>query len=114
MNINYDGRTFRAQANSDTGEVGDETRFHYRQDGDQLTGTYSGGRIRRGHLLGHVHGDGRLEFVYHHENADGDLCAGRCTSVPRRSTNGSLVLDESWTWLTGDRSTGTSVLVEVE
>jgi hypothetical protein len=34
MNLNYDGRRFRSVSNSGSGDVGSETRFHYRQDGD--------------------------------------------------------------------------------
>ena len=114
MTINYDNRVFRVRSNSGTGEVDGETRFYYHQDGRRLTGTYEGGSIRRGHLLGRVHPDGRLEFLYHHETVDGTLQSGRCESTPRRTEDGQLVLHETWRWLTGDRSSGTSVLVEVE
>lgn len=114
MDINYDDRIFRVRDNAATGEVGDGTRFHYHQNGSRLTGTYEGGSIRRGHLLGQVLPDGRLKFVYHHENTDGELKAGRCESVPSRTEDGRLMLTERWEWLTDDRSSGTSVIVEVE
>ena len=50
--MNYNGRIFRGRTNTDNGEVSGETRFHYFQEGDRLWGTYSGGSIVDGHLLG--------------------------------------------------------------
>lgn len=111
--INYDGRVFRVRSTSHNGEVGGETRFWYRQDGDTLTGTYAGGGVVHGHLVGRVLDDGVLEFCYHHVGSDGNPRAGQCRSVPRILDDGRILLDESWQWYTGDASTGTSQIVEV-
>ena len=110
--MNYDGRRFRGRSNSPNGEVGGETVFLYRQDGEVLSGDYSGGAIVAGSLLGRVRADGSLEFLYQHLNRDGELMAGRCESTPRR-VDGRLVLAERWKWLTGDRSSGTSEVEEI-
>lgn len=110
--LDYDGRVFVVRSNSDNGEVGDGTVFRYRQAGDRLTGTYAGGAVEEGHLVGTVHPDGSLSFLYHHRTTEGELRAGRCTSVPARDADGRLVLRERWQWFTGDRSRGTSELVE--
>ena len=111
--MNYDNRTFRGHTNSAGGEVGGETVFHYYQEGDSLTGTYSGGTVDHGHLLGKVHPDGCLEFLYHHVNTSGELMAGMCNSVPYEDGHGKLVMKEEWQWLTGDRSSGQSEVEEV-
>jgi len=111
--IDYDGRVFRVRKNTENGEVGGDTRFFYEQTGDRLAGTYRGGAIDEGHLLGRVLPDGHLEFCYHHITVDGELRAGRCTSLPERTDEGRLVLKETWQWFTGDRSPGTSELIEV-
>lgn len=110
--IDYDGRRFRGRSNSDNGEVGGGTRFHYHQRGDLLWGEYRGGAVEEGHLLGTVHPDGRLSFTYHHRNTRGELMAGRCESTPRFE-EGRLVLAESWQWLTGDQSAGSSEVEEI-
>jgi hypothetical protein len=94
--------------------VGNETVFHYFQEGNQLTGKYAGGAIVKGQLMGKVHPDGSLEFCYHHLNNNGEVMAGRCKSVPRRNTAGQLILEERWQWFTGDQSTGRSVVEEVD
>lgn len=113
MTINYDGRRFRGRNNTANGEVGSETIFEYHQDGTLLWGTYSGGEIESGHLLGTVADDGSLEFCYHHRSASGALMAGQCSSVPRYEDDGTLVLAERWQWLTGVRSSGVSEVEEV-
>lgn len=114
MPINYDNRAFRGRVNTDNGEVSDETRFHYRQEGARLWASYSGGSVITGHLLGHVNEDDSLEFVYHHINVDGELMAGRCCSTPTIESDGRLVMNESWQWMTGDQSAGTSQVEEVK
>jgi hypothetical protein len=112
--IDYDGRVFAVRANSDNGEVGGGTTFRYHQTGKRLTGTYAGGAIEQGHLVGTVHADGSLTFVYHHVTTGGELRAGRCESEPARDDAGRLVLRERWQWFTGDRTAGTSELVEID
>ena len=110
--ISYDGRHFRAVSNSDSGEVSAATEFHYHQQGDQVWATYAGGQIVRGHLLGTVDAEGRLEFAYHHLNADRQLRSGRCTSTPERLPDRRLRLHEQWQWAdTGER--GSSVIDEI-
>ena len=112
--MNYNGRIFRGRTNTDNGEVSGETRFHYFQEGDRLWGTYSGGSIVDGHLLGTVFPDDHLEFCYHHLNEDGELMAGKCHSVPSYDANGTLVMKENWQWFSGDQSSGESEVEEVE
>lgn len=111
--LNLDGRVFRAARNSENGEVGAETVFHYRQEGPVVAADYSGGAVLRGHLLGRWREDGRLEFAYHHLNTDGVVMAGRCVSEAVERPDGRILLKEEWQWFTGDRSAGSSEVLEV-
>lgn len=111
--MNYHQRRFRGRNNSANGEVSHDTLFHYFQQGELLSGHYAGGAIAQGQLLGKVLPDGSLEFLYQHLNAAGELMAGRCRSTPARAPDGRLILHESWQWLTGDGSSGHSVVEEV-
>lgn len=111
--IDLDGRVFRSASNTSNGEVGSETRFHYRQEGLVVSAEYAGGAVVQGHLLGRWRGHARLEFAYHHLNSAGTVMAGRCISVPEKLPDGRLLLKEEWQWLTGDRSKGSSEVVEV-
>lgn len=111
--MNYNNRIFRGRSNSKNGDVSDETRFHYQQEGDRLSGKYSGGEIATGNLLGRVYSDGKLEFVYHHLTNDGEMMAGKCVSTPGVESGGKIVLQEKWQWFTGDQSEGASEVEEI-
>jgi len=112
MNISYDGRTFRPVSNSETGEVGDGTLFHYHQKGEIVWAEYSGGEIRFGTLIAKVLDDDSLDMRYQHVNTKGELMTGICRSTPERLPDGRLRLREKWQWTSGDLSSGESVIEE--
>jgi hypothetical protein len=88
------------------------TEFRYRQDGNLLSATYSGGAIRMGQILGVVNQDGSLRFHYQHLTEQDELRSGVCVSTPERLPDGRIRLHESWEWLSGDKSTGSSIVEE--
>lgn len=111
--INYHNKRFRAIANSDNGEVDDETFFHYRQGGDVIWATYYGSNIRMGTITGIVREDSSLEFTYQHVNVQNEIMTGKCISIPGVQEDGSLKLSESWEWTCKDFSKGTSEIIEL-
>ena len=111
--IDYNGRRFVPQMNSENGEVSEETIFEYHQRGNMLWAEYSGGDILRGSLIGNVLENGELDFAYHHLNKDMERKSGICYSVPEVKGDGKITLYEKWEWTSGDCSSGESVLVEV-
>ena len=113
MMIDYHNKKFAGVSNSESGEVSGATIFHYQVEGSMLKGSYSGGEISEGQLLGVIHQDDTLEFLYQHINNDGVLKAGRCKSKPEILPNGSIRLYESWHWFDENSSKGTSVLEEL-
>lgn len=113
MGMNYDGRKFRGLTNALNGEVNEETSFVYRQRGDLLEASYSGGAIRCGQMVGLVFQDARLEFCYQHLTDAGELRSGRCFSTPEILEDGRVRLHEKWRWTSGDLSEGESVVEEV-
>ncbi|MFM8534826.1 MAG: n-acetylglutamate synthase [Acidimicrobiia bacterium] len=112
MDYNLDGKTFRPVSKAPNGEVGTETRFHYRQQGRLVTATYSGGDIVAGHLIANVLANGQLDMRYHHVNTRGELMLGKCLSTPKAMPDGRLRFLEEWQWLSGDQSSGTSEIEE--
>jgi hypothetical protein len=111
--IDYDGRVFRAIANSANGESGSETLFHYRQHGAVVWADYAGGGIRNGHLIAAVDGEGGLDMRYHHVSRSGALMTGRCRSRLEILADGRYRLHERWQW-TGERAdAGESVVEEI-
>ena len=113
MEYSLDGKVFRSVSNTDNGEVGADTRFHYRQAGGIVTADYSGGGILAGHLIATVLAGGQLDMRYHHLNDKGELMIGKCLSTPERLPDGRLRFKEQWQWLSGDLSTGFSEIEEV-
>lgn len=112
--VDYNERRFVSKNNSENGEVGADTVFHYRQRGDVVWATYEGGRVVFGTLVAKVEPDGSLDMRYQHVNRDGELMTGRCRSTPEVLPDGRLRLHESWQWTCGDRSEGQSVVEEIE
>ena len=111
--MDYHDRKFRAVQNTENGETSVETIFHYKQKGNILTSEYSGGRIKKGHLLGLVDTAGNIEMRYHQVNNDDVLMTGICSSKPEVLPNGKLRLHESWQWTSGNKTKGRSIIEEV-
>ena len=111
--INYDNRRFASVSNSDNGEVGSATVFHYRHEGDVVWATYRGGAIVFGSLIAKVDERDCLEMRYQHLNSAGELMTGKCRSTPEVLPDGRLRLREVWQWTSGDFSRGESIIEEV-
>ena len=111
--IDYDGRVFRSVSNTDSGDVDQETRFRYRQRGRVVSGTYAGGGVRDGVLIGVVDDDGSLDLRYAHVAADGRLMTGRCDTALQVLRDGRYRLHETWEWTGGGQGSGVSVVEEV-
>ncbi len=112
--INYDGKIFTSIGNSETGEVGAETVFHYHQSNDLVWAEYDGGEIVFGSLLAKADENGVLDARYHHLNRQGNLMTGICRSTPEILADGRIRLFEKWQWTSGDFSEGESVIEEIQ
>ncbi len=113
MKINYNNRKFRPVSNTENGETSEETIFHYQQEGNILSASYSGGQIVSGHLIGLVDEEGNIDMRYHQVNTAGELMTGQCRSTPMIMANGKIRLMEVWEWTSGDQSKGESVIEEI-
>ncbi len=111
--ICYDGKHFVSEENAENGEVNGNTVFVYHQSDNILWAEYSGGEIVRGYLVGTVAENGELDFYYQHINAKKQVRVGVCHSIPNVLENGKIQLLEKWQWLNGDKTKGSSLLVEV-
>ena len=111
--MNYNKKRFKPIHTSENGETSDETIFHYKQNGNILTSEYKGGNIKKGHLIGVVDPNGKIEMRYHQINMKNELMTGVCQSTPEILPNGKIRLHEIWRWTSGDFSKGTSTLEEI-
>ncbi|MBU3947865.1 MAG: n-acetylglutamate synthase [Proteobacteria bacterium] len=114
MKYNLEGKIFRSISNTVNSEVSSDTLFHYHQDGEIISAEYYGGIILKGHLIGKMLETGQLDFIYHHINKNLKLMAGKCLSTPELLPGGTLKFVEQWEWLSGDNSSGQSVIEEID
>lgn len=111
--FNYDGRIFRSVSNTDNGDVGEQTLFHYHQNNDIVWAEYSGGVIIRGMLIAQLDDNGILDMRYQHITSDGNIMTGKCQSTPEILSDGRYRLHEKWQWTSGDKSSGESIVEEI-
>ena len=111
--ISYNEKCFIPRKNTENGEVDGNTVFLYHQNKNIIWADYSGGEIIKGHLVGTVAENGELDFYYQHINEQEQIRVGICHSVPNVLENGKIELSEKWQWLNGDKSKGSSLLVEI-
>ena len=111
--MNYHNKKFRTISNTENGKTSIETIFHYQQIDNILTATYSGGKIKKGHLIGLVDENGKINMSYHQINEQNELMTGICESIPEILPNGKIRLHESWQWTSGNYSKGNSIIEEI-
>jgi hypothetical protein len=111
--INYDNKTFASVENSETGEVGAETVFHYHQKDNLIWAEYWGGAIVFGNLIGKIADNETLEIRYQHLNKHGKLMTGKCFSTVETLSDSRIRLHEKCQWTSGDFSEGKSIVEEI-
>ncbi|WP_298418377.1 hypothetical protein [uncultured Kordia sp.] len=90
-----------------------ETIFHYFQDGKIITGTYKGGEIKEGFIVGKQTANDTIELLFQCLTNDGELKVGSSTGIITKHPDGKLQLNFNWVWLNGDLSGGTSEYIEL-
>ncbi|GAB5417910.1 MAG: hypothetical protein Crog4KO_23420 [Crocinitomicaceae bacterium] len=111
--MNYHNKKFKVVETSGNGEINDDFIFHYKQEGDVLSSSYSGGDIVEGMIVGSVDDEGVITFTYRQTNSKGLERSGICVSTPEILEDGRIRLNETWRWRDGDQSGGTTILEEV-
>ena len=111
--INYDNKKFTATSNSKSGEVSNETVFHYHQKDGVVWAEYKGGEILLGNIIAKCDDKGNLDMRYQHVNQNGDLMTGICKSAPQILDDRRIRLREKWQWTSGDLSKGESIIEEM-
>lgn len=112
--VNYNDRRFKMIATS----TGDEaavsgTIFHYWQRDNVVWGTYEGGSVDMGTLVGTVQPGGNLEVRFQHRYTDGRLVSGKGHSTLTILPDGRYRLDETYTFF-DDGYTGKSAVEEIK
>lgn len=109
--VSLDGRTLAGVENAEGGEVNEETRFHFEQDGERIYARYAGGDVVAGHLVGTF--DGRTWDVrYAQLNSENETATGHSVGTVEVLEDGRVRVEDEWAWESRDGG-GASVLEEV-
>ncbi|KMT56579.1 hypothetical protein [Pseudomonas fildesensis] len=100
-------------ANNTHGLSGTGTVFHYLVEGDAISGTYQGGRIRMGTQVGRATGADTIELLYQCLTLEGELLAGWSRGTVGVDHAGLTTLSFVWGWLSGASGGGESSYVEL-
>lgn len=100
-------------ANNTQGLSGSGTVFRYFVDGEAITGTYQGGRIRMGNQVGRATGTNTIELLYHCMTTEGEILAGWSRGEVSQDHAGRSTLHFVWGWLSGATGGGESSYVEL-
>lgn len=93
--LSYDGRRFRLSL---TGGVptSQNVVLECRQDGDVVSGTYTGDNLSHGVLLAIVRAMGCLEGRFQHVTDTLRIETGRCWATPQHTSAGQVRLYVEW------------------
>ncbi len=109
--LSLDGRTLVGVTNTDTGEVSNETRFHFEHTGERISAHYAGGDVLEGYLVGTCDGT-EWEIRYTQINTDLDTASGHSIGTLELLEDGRVRVTDEWEWESKEGG-GQSVLEEV-
>ena len=96
--FNLDGKVFIVEKNDgEDAQLPPGSTFHFKQVDGEISATYSGGRVVKGRLKGHIVGD-TLHHRYSQTLDDGRHFTGRATVKIRRRDDDLLELIDEWAW----------------
>nr|WP_236669099.1 hypothetical protein [Aquimarina mytili] len=90
-----------------------ETIFRYYQNDKIITGSYKGGAIFKGTIVGKQTGSNTIELLFQCITDNGELKSGESKGTITKDSSGKLQLRFVWTWLNGDQTGGTSEYIEL-
>ena len=111
MEINYHNRKFRQISNTHGDDSG--VIFSYSQDGHIVTGTFEGGYILHGNLIGVMDEMGSLDIRYQYVDVNYNIVTGICHTTPTILADGQLRLYERWQQTSGNMDKGHSIEDEI-
>jgi hypothetical protein len=102
-----------AVSNNTQGLSGAGTVFHYQVEGDAISSTYQGGRIRIGQQVGRITGADTIELLFQCVTTQGELLAGWSRGTVGVDDAGRTTLSFVWGWLSGATGGGESSYAEI-
>jgi hypothetical protein len=100
--------------NTANGQINEDTLFEYFQDGQMVWGTYAGGDVLRGILIGQMNANRDIRFHYLQMDTQGQIHQGTSKSSTELLNDGRVVLYENWEWTGDKKGSGSSIIEEVK
>ena len=94
------------------GVVNKDTIFHFTQTGDMVYAEYTGGRIRKGFLVGQNRNN-KLDFTYCQLQTDGVMDSGASSCELMRGEDGKIKLVEHFEWKNRPGEKGVNIFSEI-
>lgn len=111
--ISLDGLIFIGVENYERNDFNREIKFRYFQEGILVWGTYQGGEIFHGTIVGTQLQNNEFDLIWQHVTINGELRAGTCISTAKKMKDGRIRLAEQWRYTIGCTGEGNSAVVEV-
>ena len=108
--VDFHGRLMTATQTAPNGVVNKDTLFSFRQFGQRVLASYTGGKVQRGVLIGKVDGS-KFRFNYAQEDLTGKVQGGLSECKVDILTDGRVRLLEYFDWPGG---TGLNTIEEQE
>jgi hypothetical protein len=92
-------------------EVNQDTVFQFHQENNMIWAEYSGGKVKRGRLIGLINGN-TLTHHYIQVNLNNEINSGEGKSQIQQNEEGKLQIVEEWEWKSQEGK-GKSVMTEI-
>ncbi len=112
VRMNIDGMIMNAVETDENGVIGVDTIFKFRQTGEYVSAEYTGGKIRKGYLVG-INSGTTLVFRYCQLETDGTLDGGESTCSLEIGDNGLVRIVENFEW-TSRLGGGKNIIQELD
>lgn len=109
--FNLDKKQF-VVVDNEHGLSSQDTIFRYYQDGEIVTGDYSGGEIEQGRFVGKYVKTNRIDLLFQCITCSGELLSGEAKGSVDSDDAGLLRLVFDWRWLSGAHGNGISSYIE--
>jgi hypothetical protein len=109
--VNFQGKTFVLQHNTENGTTNATTVFKYQQEGNLVTADFMGGSVQYGKIIA-IHKGDYLDMIYQMLTSTDELKSGKAIANIIVADDNKIQLHLNWQWLTDSDNKGTSTYIE--
>lgn len=111
--FHYHKKVFRPLSQSGQGLADSDVLYHFQQSNNRVWGTFKGGQISYGHLLGLCQKDGSIKLHFQYLTRYAALLSGSGLIKPTRLRRGHLKLGMNWKFFHPPQEEGILIMKEL-